>query len=112
MAARTKSGISRAAGSRGQKSVSEESPVIEYPREGEVITYPHYTAKIRTGFSCKVEVSIDGGDWQDCRFEDGYWWFDWKVYSTADHSITARVIGDNGKILGRPAVRKCRSEIG
>ncbi|MBI4397118.1 MAG: hypothetical protein HY548_08490 [Elusimicrobia bacterium] len=75
--------------------------VIDYPVEGEIITSQRYTLRFGAspipqtgtvpGGADKVEVSIDGRDWQPARESAGYWWFDWSGYSAGPHTIEARI---------------------
>jgi hypothetical protein len=65
--------------------------VVDYPLEGEIVKSPHYTLRIGASETDAVEVSIDGKEWQACRPNVGYWWYDWSGYSAGGHSIVARV---------------------
>ena len=85
--------------------------VIDYPQENEIINHPNNTIKIGTNVNCKVEVSIDKGDWQPCRFAEGFWWYDWLNCSSGKHKIAARLCDSNGKVLKNTNTRKCKSEI-
>ena len=69
----------------------EEHVVLDYPKEGEIITSPHYTLRFgATDEAQMVEVSIDGGPWQECRKAGGHFWFDWAHYMSGRHVIAAR----------------------
>ena len=66
---------------------------IDYPQEEETITSPHYTFRIKAPLNAeKVEICIDGGSWQLCRYSSGFWWFDWADYASGEHEIVARIL--------------------
>lgn len=70
---------------------------IDYPQEDEVITSQHYTFRISAPISAlKVDVSIDGGNWQPCRKSMGYWWFDWDNYKSKKYAMHARLHANYG----------------
>jgi len=83
--------------------------VIDYPKENEIINHPSYSIKIGTNINGKVEISIDGGDWQLCREAGGSRWYDWANYTKGKHNIIARVCDDKGKILEKSSARRCSS---
>jgi|YelNatPaOPRAMG01_1025707.scaffolds.fasta_scaffold551171_1 hypothetical protein len=85
--------------------------VIDYPKENEVITYPWYTIRIGCSENKNVEVSIDNGPWEKCRFAEGYWWFDWGNYQSGQHKIVARVRHDKGMILKKSEIRTCECRL-
>ena len=85
---------------------SNDFVTIDYPQPKETINHPSYTIKISTNTNSKVFVSIDG-DWQTCRFADGYWWYDWSNYTPGKHEIMARLINNEGKIIKKSKTRKC-----
>lgn len=90
--------------------------VIDYPKENEVITHPNYTIRIDSSDNSIVEVSIDGGGWQSCRYADDgsgafYWWFDWSNYSVGEHKIVARIRNDKGRTLKKSEIRTCTAAI-
>lgn len=89
-----------------------EAPVVlDYPSEKEVITSPNYTLRFgASGETQTVEVSIDGGSWQQCRQAGGYFWFDWANCLTGRHEIAARAKPFNGQIEELPA-RSVRVEL-
>ena len=96
------------------KSKKEKSPaanyyvVIDYPQEGETVSGLHYAIRIGASEGGNVEISIDGGDWQQCRNGGGYWWYDWGYFTPGTHKLTARLVDQNGKVLKKSAVRKCQ----
>ncbi len=66
---------------------------IDYPREDELVTSPHYTFRIAAPMNAeKVEVCVDGAPWQLCRYASGHWWYDWSGYFSGDHEIVARIL--------------------
>jgi hypothetical protein len=66
---------------------------IDYPQAGEIIVSPQYTLRITAPEGLAVEVSIDDGAWQPCRYSVGHWWFDWSNYPAGRHTVCARVSG-------------------
>ncbi|MCK4659256.1 MAG: hypothetical protein KAV82_07005 [Phycisphaerae bacterium] len=80
---------------------------IDFPTENEVIESAVYTIRLGAGASTNnALVRIDGGEWSQCRFEDGYWWFDWADYDSGAHEI----IAEGWNILGQRTetdVRHC-----
>lgn len=76
------------------QDISEiEKASIDYPREDELITSPHYTFRIAAPMNAeKVEVCIDGAPWQLCRYSAGHWWYDWTGYYSGEHEIVARLL--------------------
>ncbi len=72
--------------------ITIETPyvVIDYPQENETITSPAYTIRIGANASTNnARVKIDTGDWSQCRWSAGYWWFDWSSYPAGPHQIIA-----------------------
>ncbi|MCG3204923.1 MAG: hypothetical protein KCHDKBKB_01640 [Elusimicrobia bacterium] len=59
------------------KSVRGFEAVIDYPQKGETIMPGHYAVRISGTPETDVEVSINGGPWQCCRADAGFYWFDW-----------------------------------
>jgi hypothetical protein len=79
---------------------------IDYPQEGEAVTAPQYTVRVTVPEGAPfVDVSVDKGEWQPCRFAVGHWWFDWAGYSAGQHTLRARVVGPDGNetIVSRKA---------
>lgn len=96
-------------GLQPQKESLKKHVFIDYPQENEVINPKHYAIKIGTNTNSRVEISIDNGDWQPCRFAGGYWWHDWTGYTSGAHKITARVCDNNNKVIVKSKVSKCLS---
>lgn len=77
----------------------EAHVVMDYPKEMEILTTPHYTLRFGASDETQlIEVSIDGGPWQVCRKAGRYFWFDWARYMSGHHEIIARSRLYNGKI--------------
>ena len=77
---------------KGEKK-SKYIIVIDYPKNNEVITHKHhYAIRIGTPNPGVVEVSIDNGEFQKCRFASGYWWYDWHNISEGEHILIARLV--------------------
>lgn len=83
---------------------------IDHPHEGERISSPHYTVRIRAPLNAeKVEVCVDGSPWQLCRYSAGYWWYDWIGFTTGDHEVVARILPfDSRNYVIK--TRRCRVE--
>jgi hypothetical protein len=65
--------------------------IMDYPRDGEIITSSDYTFRLSASDEAQmVEVSIDGGPWQECRKAGGHFWFDWAHYMSGRHEIAGR----------------------
>ena len=41
-----------------------------------------------------MQVSINGGEWQNCRYANGYWWFDWWNFNTGNFYLEAKAYVD------------------
>ena len=95
---------------RKQSTALETFPtsyvVIDYPQENEVITHPSYAIRIGASGNGVVEVSIDGGEWNYCRYALGFWWFDWANYPGGTHRIIARLRDNDGKEILKSKARK------
>lgn len=76
-----------------QELSAVERATIDFPREEERVTSPHYTFRISAPMNAeKVEVCVDGTPWQLCRYSGGYWWYDWAGYYSGEHEIVARML--------------------
>ncbi|MDR3112721.1 MAG: hypothetical protein LBU55_06140 [Elusimicrobiota bacterium] len=82
---------------------------IDYPFENEtLLSNHHYAIRISTSNDGYAEVALDGGEWFRCRFNDGYWWFDWVNFSYGYHVLSARLVNPEGKIISQTNNRKCK----
>lgn len=72
---------------------------IDYPAKGEIISSSEYVVRLSSVPGYRVEISIDGGDWNLCRESAGFWWFDWANYPVGSHTISAQVVDADGKVL-------------
>jgi len=72
------------------KEASSVAPSIDFPQEGETVKEGLYAIRISAPDNVEVEVCIDNGDWQPCRFSAGYWWFDWNPVNTGRCKVAAR----------------------
>lgn len=80
-------------------NATQEYIVIDYPKNLETITSNHYTIRIGSTNTDRVEISIDDNPWQNCRHSVGYWWYDWNNISKGTHQIVARMHLGNGNYL-------------
>lgn len=69
---------------------------IDFPREGELVFSPHYVIRVTARDAAAVEVSLDAGDWQECRGESGHWWYEWTGYGPGAHMVCARIRRSDG----------------
>lgn len=80
-----------------QETAAAAPPVtIDYPREGDSLTWPVYTFRIASTAAGSVELSIDQNEWKPCRQAGGYWWYDWAGYQPGAHRAVARIRPQNG----------------
>jgi hypothetical protein len=85
--------------------------IIDYPREEEVITSADYTFRFcAPDETAKVEVSLDGGPWRECRRAHGYFWFDWSHYRRGEHLLGVRRWCAGGS-LWDAGIRRLRVEL-
>jgi hypothetical protein len=93
--------------SRKAELSPESYVIIDHPQDGDLVSGLVYTVRIGASSNGTVELSIDGGDWQPCRFAAGYWWFDWGWYTPGSHSLCARLRDDAGNTISESAPVKC-----
>lgn len=73
------------------KVAAEAHVIMEYPKVNELILGKQYTFRLVASNDVKdVEVSVNGGHWQQCRPIDGFFWYDWNGFDQGDHKIIAR----------------------
>lgn len=96
---------------KNKNSGKTENPVsesghatIDFPQVGELVYSGHYAVRISAPECGGVELSLDGGRWQECRNEAGYWWFDLQGLSAGAHNIAARISGGGAPISRRDFV--------
>src|SRR5688572_20847826 len=81
------------------KVMEQQEVCIDYPMEGEKICHPSYTIRVGCPEMQKCVVSIDDNPWQACRFESGYWWFDWSNYMSGRHEIEVKCLTKDGHTM-------------
>lgn len=79
---------------------------VDYPQEGEKLLGPTYVIRLGIGGADSVEIAIDKGPWQPCRFTAGYWWYDWDNIAQGKHTLVARMKTSDGKTYRTPP-RSC-----
>ncbi len=81
-------------------SVAAAAVSIEYPRENEKVMPGHYAVRV-TGYpGDQVQLSINKGEFQDCRFGAGHFWFDWYPVKSGKYTLVARLKkGGKGKAV-------------
>lgn len=75
---------------KAPKAVKAPAVLLDYPQQGETVRAGHYAIRIAAKDGLKVEVSIDGGVWTECRNAAGYYWYDWTPAAPGQHQIVAR----------------------
>ena len=79
------------------KPQTQPAIALDYPQKGEAVMSDHYTLRLTVPEGAAfVEVSIDDGAWQPCRFSVGHWWYDWSGYEAGRHTLRARTLGADG----------------
>jgi len=74
--------------------------VLDHPQQGEKITSPQYTFRVgAVGDMERVEISVNEGPWQVCRYSVGYWWYDWSGYAAGRYQAAARARTRDGRLL-------------
>ena len=68
-----------------------KSICIDYPQNEETVYCGHYCFRLGSTKPCSaMQVSINGGEWQNCRYANGYWWFDWWNFNTGNFYLEAK----------------------
>ena len=68
---------------------------IDYPQNNETVFCGHYCFRLGSRKPCSaMQVSINGGEWQNCRQANGYWWFDWWNFNTGNFYLEAKAYVD------------------
>ncbi|OGR64248.1 MAG: hypothetical protein A2X31_13345 [Elusimicrobia bacterium GWB2_63_22] len=79
---------------------------LDYPERGEKITSPQYTFRVGvSGAVERVEVSINQGPWQPCRWSVGYWWYDWKGYGNGRYQAAVRAMVKGERVTASEPVK-------
>ncbi len=90
---RTKIKKAKKVSSLNLKKKNEFFIVIDYPKNNEIITHKlHYAIRIGTPNIGSVEISIDEGEFQKCRYSSGYWWYDWYNIPLGKHTLVAKLV--------------------
>lgn len=80
--------------------------VLDYPQPGEGITAPQYTFRAGTvGAVERVEISINQGPGQSCRYSTGYWWYDWAGYAPGRYQAEVKAFLKSGKSVASGPVK-------
>ncbi|MBI3297354.1 MAG: hypothetical protein HYZ75_04260 [Elusimicrobia bacterium] len=75
---------------KAPKAAKAPAVLLDYPQEGEAVLPGSYTIRVAAGCEHKVELSIDGGPWTECRQSVGYYWYDWNPSAPGEHRLVAR----------------------
>ena len=83
---KTKTNKTITAASSSQKAIPLAKDLyIDYPKNNEKVYCGHYCFRLGSPSNISwLKISINGGAWQDCRFANGYWWFDWWNFPTGN----------------------------
>ena len=88
-----------------KKAAAEDFINIDFPTNNEEIPIgTGYTIRISASQCETVQISVNDGDWMECRNASGYWWFDWDEIEPGRYKIYARM----KKTDGTEAVSKRR----
>ncbi len=79
---------------------------IDFPQQGDRLLGPDYVVRMGVGGADLVQISFDGGSWQNCRLTSGYWWYDWSGITPGKHTLVARMRTADGRWFRTP-VRSC-----
>ena len=81
----TKSKASSAAATTQKAIPLAKDLYIDYPASNDSIYCGHYCFRLGSPSNISwLKISINGGAWQDCRYANGYWWFDWWNFTTGN----------------------------
>ncbi|MDD5627513.1 MAG: hypothetical protein PHU21_00495 [Elusimicrobia bacterium] len=72
-----------------EKQAARTKVAIDYPQQGERVHRGHYAVRISAG-ETECQAAVDGSDWQTCRSDAGYSWFDWFPETAGTHTISVR----------------------
>ena len=73
---------------------------VDFPKHNEKIQTTHYSCRVGSNAGChSVEVSVNGKDWQVCRFDNGYWWYDMHNCKKGSCNLKARANTHEGEVL-------------
>lgn len=78
------------AAAKTAKTPKAPAVILDFPVQEEKIVPGHYAIRVAANPEMKVEVSIDGGEWSECRPAVGYYWYDWTPSAAGEHRIVAR----------------------
>ena len=68
---------------------------IDYPQNNETVYCGHYCFRLGSRKPCSaMQVSVNGGEWQNCRQANGYWWYDWWNFNTGNFYLEAKAYVD------------------
>jgi hypothetical protein len=73
-----------------EKPVARAKVSIDYPQQGERVQRGHYAVRISAG-EAECQACVDGSEWQSCRSDAGFSWFDWYPEKPGTHTISVRV---------------------
>ena len=92
---------------KAAKAMEEAGLTVDFPVESERILPGHYAVRVSAPADENVEISIDGGDWQECRSSVGYHWYDWQPTRAGRHTVCARSIRRGTRSSKRSELRNC-----
>jgi hypothetical protein len=80
---------------------------VHYPQEGDTVYRGHYAIRVDAQNMKDVLVSINGGNWQNCREASGHHWCDWFPSQPGSCRIAAKATGSDGREV-KSAVCTCK----
>jgi hypothetical protein len=72
-----------------EKPAAKLKVAIDYPQQGERVQKGHYAVRISAG-EAECQANVNGSDWQNCRSDAGFKWFDWYPEKPGSHTISVR----------------------
>jgi len=78
----------------------QDEILIDFPKNNEEISSGvGYTVRISATECESVEISINEGEWMQCRNACGYWWFDWDEIEPGKYKMYARMRKSDGETI-------------
>jgi hypothetical protein len=91
-----------------QSKYPDAKVIIDYPTELETVSGLSYSIRVGATNEGSVEISFNEGEWKPCRFNCGYWWFDWGYFKPGEYKILARMVDIDGNIIIVSRERQCK----
>ncbi len=84
----------------GAETKKVKALCIDYPSSNDTVYCGHYSFRVGANGEKVdwVKVSVNGGEWQDCRTSNGYWWYDWWNFATGTFFAEALALVDGKEV--------------